>query len=337
MAKQTIIGLLLLPVSLLPFVAYFSLTPEGALLWAKVRTTVWTPRLPVISDEERETIQEMAPQYDGAVALLLWHGVGGESDGEGGLSVTPENFGEQLAALKAAGMNPVTARDVADALAGRRQLPPNAVMISFDDGRADAMLYADPLLEQAGMTATMFVITSAASSSGIYYAKWDDLVAYAKTGRWDIESHSASSHHFQAVPGGGEMPALTSVGVGESLSEYRLRVSRDLANASTAVEQHIGSAPLAFAFPFGAYGGPFDSARWNNQDIESILQDVVSGNHQIAFEQDDQETWSLTTCQDDPYRLRRLEVGSWSGAELINRISDAADQLADEATCSSIR
>jgi peptidoglycan/xylan/chitin deacetylase (PgdA/CDA1 family) len=330
--RQTIIGVLLLPLSLAPFIAYFNFTSEGALLWARVRTTIWAPQLPAFDAEEATWISEHRPSYENAVALLVWHGIGAGSDGDGGFSISAERFAEQLAALKAAGMNTVTARDVALAFAGREVLPPNAVMVSFDDGRADAMLYADPLLEQADMKATMFVITDAASSSGIYYAKWDELRDYAATGRWDLQSHSAESHHEQTVAGGRPMPVLTSLGPGETLDEFELRINRDLKEASESLYSHIGVRPSAFAYPFGAYGGRYDSDRTNNDSIEALLSSAVAANYDIAFEQDDQETWELATCADDPYHLRRLEVGDWSGIELLERIKSAAYSL-DEVNC----
>jgi peptidoglycan/xylan/chitin deacetylase (PgdA/CDA1 family) len=331
--RQTIIGLLLLPLSLAPFIAYFKFTSEGALLWAKVRTTLWTPELRPLTESDAAWISEHRPSFNDAVALLVWHGIGARGDGDGGFSISPERFAEQLTALKAAGMNTVTARDVALAFAGKRELPPNAVMISFDDGRADAMLYADPLLDQADMQATMFVITDAAASSGIYYAKWDELRDYVATGRWDLQSHSAESHHEQTVGDGASMPVLTSLAPGETLEEFELRINRDLKEASDALESNIGVEPSAFAYPFGAYGGRYDSERTNDARIEAVLKLAVAANYDIAFEQDDQGSWGLATCADDPYRLRRLEVGDWSGRNLVERIANAADSL-DEARVS---
>jgi peptidoglycan/xylan/chitin deacetylase (PgdA/CDA1 family) len=316
-------------------VAYFQLTPEGALLWARLRTSIWTPELPRLTDDDAAWISEHAPSYKDAVALLVWHGIGSESDGDGGFSVSPERFGEQLAALRSAGMNSVTAREVALSFAGMRRLPRNAVMISFDDGRTDAMLYADPLLEQADMRATMFVITEAASSSAIYYVKWDELREYASSGRWDIQSHSAESHYEQEVPDGRSLPALTSLAQGESLGEYEQRISRDLSKAAYSIENQIGIPPVAFAYPFGAYGSQYDSDRTNHEDIESILRDEVEDNYEIAVEQDDQHTWELATCADDPVRLRRLEIGNWSARTLIARISRAASALPAEIECAS--
>lgn len=316
----------MLPLTLLPFVAYLGLTQEGALLVDRVQVAISPPRLPELSQAERAWIATHAPAYDGAVALLLYHGIGRGADGDGGFSISPERFAEQLATLRAAGMHPVTAREVAEAFAGERQLPPNAVMISFDDGRSDAMMFADPLLEQAGMKATMFVIAEAASDPGIYYVSWAELREYEATGRWDMESHSANSHALREVADGRSLPLLTSLGPGESRSEYELRVEDDLADASSVLERQFQSRPVAFAYPFGAYGGRYDD-RVNDPGIGTLLRAAVASNYSLAFNQDDQKTWGLATCSDDPLSLRRLEVGDWSGRTLLARIASAAVRL----------
>jgi peptidoglycan/xylan/chitin deacetylase (PgdA/CDA1 family) len=315
-ARQALIGLLMLPLSVLPFIAYFKYTPEGRLLWAKFTVSIHPPHLPELSSADAAWARSHAPSYDGAVALLVYHGIGPSADDNTGFSISPGQFGEQLATLKAAGMHAVTAREVADAFAGRATLPPNAVMISFDDGRADAMLYADPLLKQAGMKATMFVITRAAGDPGIYYVGWDRLREYARSGRWDLESHTANSHHLQPVADGPELPALTSLAPGETFAEYRWRVTADLHTASRTLAREIGQTPVALAYPFGAHG----TERTNDPGIRRFLPAAVSDVVSIAFEQDEQLTWPLATCHDDQTSLRRLEVGPWSGRTLLRKI-----------------
>jgi hypothetical protein len=46
--RQQIIGLLMLPLSVLPFWAYFTFTADGRLLWEKVSVRVWKPHLPLL-------------------------------------------------------------------------------------------------------------------------------------------------------------------------------------------------------------------------------------------------------------------------------------------------
>jgi peptidoglycan/xylan/chitin deacetylase (PgdA/CDA1 family) len=317
--RQLIVGLLALPLSLLPFLAYGMLTPEGRLVRDKVMIKLSPPRLPVLSAARQQEAANVVPDYTGRVMALVYHGIGSSSDAEGGYVMSAARFGEHLAALKAAGMNVVTAADVAWSYAVGAPLPDRAVMISFDDGRSDAMMFADPLLEQAGMKATMFVISGAASQPGLYYAGWDRLQKAARSGRWDIEAHSDSEHHLQSVAGGDELPALTSLAMGETLAQYQARVHDDLERNSAAILAHVGQRPVAFAYPFGAYG----AERTNDRGIEAIVRDEVARRFVVAFEQDDQATIPLVDTTQPRVRLRRMAVGNWSGIDLLHHIAGA--------------
>ncbi len=317
-------GLVVLPLTALPFVAYLNLTPEGRLVRDRALVALAPPSLPILSPEEHAAAVAAAPRYDGAVMALAYHGIGSAADGEGGFVISPKQFGEHLATLKAAGMQTVTAAQVAEAFTGGEPLPPNAVMLSFDDGRSDAMMFADPLLAQAGMSATMFLIAEAASKPGVYYASWDRVESYARSGRWDIQSHTAASHREQRAAGGDSLPVLTSLAPGEALDGYEARIGEDLEKASAAVERHVGRRPVAFAYPFGAYGAD----RSNDSAIAGILRDKVARQYALAFQQDEQETVPLLTPDHDLLRLRRVGVQDWSGLELLERI-DRARQLAE--------
>jgi peptidoglycan/xylan/chitin deacetylase (PgdA/CDA1 family) len=318
--RQLIVGILALPLSVLPFVAYATATPEGRLVAERVIVALKPPTLPVLSTGQVAAARRAAPSYKNKVMLLAYHGIGSGSDAEGGFVISPGRFGEQLATLKAGGMNVVTATDVARAFDGGRPLPDKAVMISFDDGRTDALLYADPMLAEAHMSATMFVITSAAADPGIYYASWPDLEKYADSGRWDIESHTSSLHHEQKVGDGRMLPALTSLLPGESLDEYRARVHTDLSNAKSAIAAHVGTSPVAFAYPFGAYG----AERTNDPAIRKILRQEVASLYLVAFHQDEQGSIPLASAGQDHLGLRRLEIGDWSGLSLLGHIRASA-------------
>lgn len=320
--RQTLVGLLMLPLTLVPFGLYFGNTQEGRVVWAKVSTRIAPPEPPALTAAERSRARELAPRYEGAVALLAYHGLGSGPEGEGpaDLTISPGRFAEQLAWIEAAGMQTVTAAEVAAAFSGEGTLPPNAVMISFDDGRTDAMLYADPVLEALGMRATMFVIAGAASEPGVYYVGWDDLRAYADTGRWDLQNHSHAGHGRQWVEGNRELPILTSLAPDESLEEYARRVQGDLNGARRTLEREIGTAPVAFAYPFGADG---TDDRTNHPAVAAVLRNAVRETSLVAFHQDEQESWPLATCGDPPLGLRRLEVGDWSGPQLLSRLAAA--------------
>ncbi|HEX2046388.1 MAG TPA: polysaccharide deacetylase family protein [Acidimicrobiales bacterium] len=321
--RQLVVGLLALPLTVLPFVAYANLTPEGRLVRDRAIVALSPPKLPRLTPQQRAAALAAAPRYEGAVMAVAYHGIGSATDGEGGFVVSAKRFGEHLATLRAAGMNAVTAAQVADAFTGGAPLPPNAVMLSFDDGRADAMMWADPLLRQAGMSATMFLISGAASEPGIYYASWDRIESYARSGRWDIQSHTAGSHREHEADGGESLPMLTSLAPDETPEAFRARIGDDMARASAAIEAHVGRAPVAFAYPFGAYGAD----RSNDPAVAQIVREEVGRRYAVAFQQDDQETVPLLTADQDLLRLRRVEVENWSGVDLLHRIERARRSL----------
>ncbi len=314
-AIQRVVGLVMLPLSLLPFVLYFRGTPEGRLLWTRATIDFSPPTLPKMTAADARRLARHAPHYWGGVAVLVYHGIGTSTDAEGRFSLSVERFGEQLNALRAAGAQFITARDLAEDYRAHRPPPRNAVMITFDDGRAEAMMLADPLLREASARATMFVITGRAADHGLFYASTGALRRYAASGRWDLESHTAAEHEMQPTSTG-DLPRLTSLGAGETIDAYRQRVDADLEDADRRLSELTGSRPVAFAYPFGAYGAD----RTNSPRIRAVLHDVIAHRYSLAFEQDDQRTLPLVTCRDERTTLRRLDVLPWSGDELLARL-----------------
>ena len=309
---QTLIGILMIPVSLVPFGLYLRNTAEGRLLWTRATLQFFPPRLP----EVRVAAAGSLRPYGDAVAVLVYHGIGGTSDAEGRFSLSVSRFGEQLASLRAAGMNFVTARELAERFERGLPPPPNAVMITFDDGRAEAMMLADPLLRQARAQATMFVITDVLDDPGIFYASRDALEGYARSGRWDLESHTAGLHDTQATSLG-DLPLLTSLARDGTLGECAQGVREDLNRADATLGEITGHRPVAFAYPFGAYGGD----RTNDVRIRATLRALLTDRYQIAFQQDDQATVPPVRCTDPRMELRRLDVEPWSGPQLLERIA----------------
>ena len=74
--RQMLIGLLALPLSALPFLAYGLFTPEGRLLRDRLIVAVSPPDLPDLTAEQRREAAAGAPRYQGKVMALVYHGVG---------------------------------------------------------------------------------------------------------------------------------------------------------------------------------------------------------------------------------------------------------------------
>jgi peptidoglycan/xylan/chitin deacetylase (PgdA/CDA1 family) len=93
----------------------------------------------------------------GGALILGYHRISDAPDDPFGLSVTPQHFAEQLEVLSREA-HPLGLQDLARALAKGR-VPRRTVVLTFDDGYADNLYVAKPLLERYAIPATLFVCT----------------------------------------------------------------------------------------------------------------------------------------------------------------------------------
>lgn len=103
---------------------------------------------------------------DPPVVVLIYHRVAVLPSDPHMLAVSPENFRAQMRFLK---RNSRVVR-FEEAWSGLRE---PAVAVTFDDGYADNVLEALPVLEEAGVPATFFVSTGILGRSGEFW--WDEL------------------------------------------------------------------------------------------------------------------------------------------------------------------
>jgi peptidoglycan/xylan/chitin deacetylase (PgdA/CDA1 family) len=103
--------------------------------------------------------------------VLLYHRVADLEAGSRSLAVSPRNFAEHLEVLRQSYL-PVRLRELRGFARGL--LPrTHPVALTFDDGYADNLRYALPLLEAAGIPATVFIVAGQIGSEEEYW--WDDL------------------------------------------------------------------------------------------------------------------------------------------------------------------
>lgn len=111
--------------------------------------------------------------------ILLYHRVAGPRFDPMRLDVAPARFADHLDVLRAqAAVLPLEEFEMRRR-AGR--LPERAVAVTFDDGYADNLLVAMPLLQHAGVPATIFITAGMVDGAGEFW--WDDVERIAFVGR----------------------------------------------------------------------------------------------------------------------------------------------------------
>jgi peptidoglycan/xylan/chitin deacetylase (PgdA/CDA1 family) len=101
----------------------------------------------------------------------MYHHIADVRSDPGTLSVSPQHFAEHLDVLQREA-RPLRLDQLSKNL-GRSSVPPRSVVITFDDGYADNLIDAKPLLDRHDTPATVFVTTGAINDRSEFW--WDEL------------------------------------------------------------------------------------------------------------------------------------------------------------------
>ncbi len=164
------------------------------------------------------------------VPVLMYHEVDPRPIGESRLVVSPASFARQMAFLKRTGAQVIPVADLIEAFRSGRRLPSRAVALTFDDGFANNVTYAFPVLQQYHYPATIFVVTGWIGRPG--YMTWDQIHALDRAGI-TIGSHSVS-HPW--------LPALDEAAL-----------QHELVDSKRGLEAGLGHPVDLFCYPFGAH------------------------------------------------------------------------------------
>lgn len=148
------------------------------------------------------------------------------------LTVTPETFAAQLAYLREAGYTSISLFDLFAALQGEIPLPEKPVVLTFDDGYADAYEYAFPLLRDYGFTGTFFVIANVIEGGVEGFLTWEQAREMAAAGM-SMQSHS-----------------LDHVDLRERSAEF---LRHQLEGSRALIEARVGQPVRFFCYPAGRY------------------------------------------------------------------------------------
>ena len=123
----------------------------------------------------------------------MYHGIIDEPQSEtdpGGnfYSLTPADFRYHLKLIKSLGFNTITFNE----LSGNENLPPEPLIITFDDGERNNIEVAIPILQEFGFRAVFFVSTDTINSEG--YLTEEDIALMSQADM-EIGSHG-KTHKF---------------------------------------------------------------------------------------------------------------------------------------------
>jgi peptidoglycan/xylan/chitin deacetylase (PgdA/CDA1 family) len=172
--------------------------------------------------------------------VLMYHAVGDRTDPAGRYTIPATRFAKQLRWLRRQGYRAVRLEEI---LADRRQfrLPPaRAVAITFDDGYEDNHRLAFPLLREAGMPATFFLVSARLGEANTWDAEGElagrpllgvDQAREMQGAGMELGAHTR--HH----------PALSDIA--------EASLDDEIAGSHADLEQALGMRASSFAYPYG--------------------------------------------------------------------------------------
>nr|WP_251048023.1 polysaccharide deacetylase family protein [Planococcus sp. ISL-109] len=156
-------------------------------------------------------------------------------------SVLQSEFKEQIDALVEAGAVFLNEEQLLKAKA-ENAFPEKCVWISFDDIDRSVYENAFPILKEAQVPFTMFVIAGHVGSkdfSNLEMSTWDELREMKKSGLADFGSHTFDMHRFED-----EIPVFL---IPDQLEGFK----KDLEKSVDKIESELDVTIKSFAYPYG--------------------------------------------------------------------------------------
>jgi peptidoglycan/xylan/chitin deacetylase (PgdA/CDA1 family) len=217
------------------------------------------------------------------VPILVYHSIApthpGQSSEQRLLDVDTAMFRQQMSHLASNQYNVIPLGTLIDALQGHGNVPPRAVVITFDDGWLSQYENALPILRELHLTATFFVVSSQVGKGSMYMGL-DEVKALQQAGM-TIASHSRTH------------PELTKI------SDAQLR--DEVLGSREDLKKMLGVNVDLFAYPYGARNAhvaaavrdagyraarAYPGGPWNDITDRFALHSVLAPDDMSAFERE---------------------------------------------------
>lgn len=208
--------------------------------------------------------------------ILMYHAFGDDNEPASRYILPVRHFARQMAWLKRMGYRPLGLDDYLE----QRMPPGRSVVITIDDGYADSLSLAYPILSRYGFPATLFVVTGSVGDSN----RWDSgsslterrLLGWSGLEEWSGHGMGIGAHTRTHVP----LDRLT-----------REQVYFQVAGSRDDLAQRLNVPVSAFAYPYGQY--------------DETVRQVVEGS---GFAGGCGVLYGLNNVTTPRHELRRIEI-----------------------------
>ena len=185
--------------------------------------------------------------------VIMYHIISENPSKLGDYVVSPQTIENDFRYLKENRYEAVLVEDLLSYINDDSPLPEKPVVITFDDGYYNNMLYLLPLLEKYDMKSIISIVGSYTERDSnnneqpnvnYSYLTWDDVSALNKTGLIEIGNHTYDLHTTDFRKG-------SCILSGESEEQYSKIFKSNVGLLQSELFMNSGVVPITFTYPYG--------------------------------------------------------------------------------------
>lgn len=210
-------------------------------------------RLDAMWEEPAETVNSVS------VPIFMYHSLTEDESQVNSVTMTLERFTEQMQAIAGAGYQTVTYGDLTAWVERGVPLPEKPVLLTFDDGYANNLTLAAPVLERFGYNAAIAVVGCSAGKDTYKdtgepmtpHFSIEEAEPWVEKGVIQLVSHSWDLHQ---VPERDGEPCREGARMlpGETEEQFETVLREDAERFAALVPAGTGQ-PFVFTYPYGVY------------------------------------------------------------------------------------
>lgn len=277
---------------------------------------------------------------DGFIALSYF-GVARNGTSE---LISKKRLNQQLKALHDQGYVTISQQDVMDYYKHGKPLPPKALFLSFEDGRNDSSLFAQPLLEKYNYKATILSYANKVGSNESKFLQPKDMLSMMKKGYWELGSNGYRLSYINIFDKEGKLIGVKeenefkdrantsyythylmdfirdeNLVPAEHRAEMEARINADYKSMKEIYNKTLGFVPNVYMIMHAniLYNGM-------NRLVENVNDQNIKAMFGMHF---NREGLSLNKSSDSLYNLTRVQPASyWYTNHLLMKISKDTGQ-----------
>lgn len=258
--------------------------------------------------------------------------------------ISKKRLDQQLKALHDQGYVTISQQDVMDYYKLGKPLPPKALFLSFEDGRNDSSLFAQPLLEKYNYKATVLSYANKVGSNESKFLQPKDMLSMMKNGYWELGSNGYRLSYINIFDKEGKLIGVKeenefkdrantsyythylmdfirdeNLVPAEHRAEMEARINADYKSMKEIYNKTLGFVPNVYMIMHAniLYNGM-------NRLVENVNDQNIKAMFGMHF---NREGLSLNKSSDSLYNLTRVQPASyWYTNHLLMKISKDTGQ-----------